>query len=122
MSVSCPVIRLDASGGEIEVWACTPRLLRLRFFGPPVVTQASYVGREEWPPVPAVETGSDPAAGQTIATGLLTVHVDDSSGSPQVGVYDGGGRRLFGTTSVGGIVREEVVDPVTGARRGRVAL
>ena len=37
----------EAAGGEVAVQACTPRAIRVRFFGPPVVAEASYVNRED---------------------------------------------------------------------------
>jgi alpha-glucosidase len=121
MADSCPVIEVSALGSTVAVQACTPRAVRVRFFGPPVVSEASYVGREEWPAVPSAEaTGA--ASERRISTGRLTVEVAEGDSIPAISVFDGAGRRLLGTPSTGGIVREEVVDSATGERRGRVVV
>jgi alpha-glucosidase (family GH31 glycosyl hydrolase) len=123
MAESCPVIEVEALGSQIVLQACTPRAIRVRFFGPPAVAEASYVGREAWPAVPAAGAAAGAAGGRTISTGQLTVRVEDGvGGAPLLSVFDAVGRRLLGTPAVGGIAREEVVDAATGARRGRVVV
>ena len=122
MAESCPVIEVPAAGSTVSVQACTPGAVRIRFFGPPIVAEASYVGREEWPRVQSAEPTGDASAGRRISTGRLTVQVDEGSGSPAISVFDGGGRRLLGTPARGGITREQVVDAATGERRGRVVV
>ena len=123
MSESCPVIRVETLGSEIEVRAVTPGAVRVRFFGPPVVEEASYVQREAWPDVPSVASGPEAGAMRRISTGRLTVHVDDSNPNAlQLAVHDAGGRLLFGTHPLGGIVRQTVVDAASGASQGRVSL
>ena len=122
MAESCPVIEVPAAGSTVSVQACTPGAVRIRFFGPPIVPEASYVGREEWPRVESAEPSGDGSAARRISTGRLTVQVDEGSGSPAISVFDGGGRRLLGTPARGGITREQVVDAATGERRGRVVV
>src|SRR5437764_31301 len=103
MPDTCPIISFLAAGGEVELRACTPRAIRVRFFGPPVVTEASYVGGEEWPAVPSAEAMSETAAGERISTGRLTLQVEQG---PPLGLvlFDAAGRRLFGMPARGGIV------------------
>lgn len=123
MAESCPVIGVQALGSEITVQACTPRAVRVRFFGPPVVAEAAYVERTDWPDVAAVPP--PPAlsgSGQVISTGRLVVQVDDSGAYPQLSVYDEAGRRLFGTPAAGALAREQVTDAATGQARGRVTV
>src|SRR2546423_34968 len=128
MAEICPVITIPALGGEIGVRACTPRAIRVRFFGPPVVEEASYVGREAWPDVPSVAPPSATPARRQVSTGRLTVRGDDGAGVPRLAVFDGSGRRLLGTPARGGIVREAVTDVAAcsdgagGERRGRVVV
>lgn len=111
------VVTFQAAGGEVAVQVCTPSIVRVRFFGPPVVAEASYVQREEWPAV----AGTGATDGQ-IDTGRLRVQVDTSSGTARLRVHDGTGRLLLGSPALGGIVREEVTDTLTGERRGRVVV
>ena len=121
MTGACPTLRAAAAGGEIEVRACAPGIVRVRFFGPPLVAEASYVGREAWPDIPSADDAGED--GNRISTGRLTVQLEDAGdGAPRLSVFDPGGRRLFGTAPRGGIVREEVTDAATGARRQRVIL
>jgi alpha-glucosidase (family GH31 glycosyl hydrolase) len=118
MAETCPIIEVPALGSSVAVQACTPRAVRVRLFGPPVVAEASYVGRDDWPDVPAASGSS----ASTISTGALTVRVSEGGVTPVLSVFDGAGRLLFGTPAAGGIVREEVMAAATGATRGRVVL
>ena len=126
MSDSCPpnpTIRVETLGSEIEVRAVTPGAVRVRFFGAPVVEEASYVQRETWPDVPSADGGESAGTVQRISTGRLTVEVDSSRpNAVRLAVYDGNGRLLFGTHPLGGIVRQTVTDAATGASRGKVGL
>jgi alpha-glucosidase len=123
MAEACPVIRVETLGSEIEVRAVTPGAVRVRLFGPPVVEEASYVQREDWPDVPQIAGDPLPSGGQRIATGRLVVDVDTrDSAAVQLTVSDGAGRLLFTTHPQAGIVRQEVMDAATGERRGRVGL
>jgi alpha-glucosidase len=112
------VIQFELAGGEVAVQACTPRAIRVRFFGPPVVEEASYVKRESWPAVPS----RDGADAETISTGHLTVQLDRSGAGPGFKVFNPDGRLLLGTSRLGGIVREDIVDSLTGERHGRVVV
>lgn len=123
MAESCPVIRVETLGSEIEVRAVTPGAVRVRFFGPPVVEEASYVQREAWPDVPSVGSALPAGAVRRISTGRLIVEVDESDpGAVHLAVRDASGRLLFGTHPLGGIVRQTVLDAATGASRGKVSL
>src|SRR5687767_10488653 len=103
MAESCPIIEVPAAGSTVTVQACTAGTVRVRFFGPPVVAEASYVGREQWPAVASVAEPAEAASGRRISTGRLTVQVDDGNGGPAISVFDGDGRRLLGTPPRGGI-------------------
>ena len=129
MADTCPIISFQAAGAEVQVQACTPRAIRVRFFGPPVVAEASYVGREAWPSVPSADVsersaGADNRAtdGDRISTGRLTLDVDTSGAAPGFALFDPTGRRLLGTPARGGIVRETVTDSESGEQRGRVTI
>jgi alpha-glucosidase len=123
MADPCPVIGMPALGSTVEVRACTPRAVRIRYFGAPVVAEAAYVERTEWPAVSQVAPPRRLAeTGQIISTGHLMVQVDDIGPLPLLAVYDAVGRRLLGTPAVGSLVREEAEDAATGQRRGRVVV
>ncbi|MCC7372497.1 MAG: DUF5110 domain-containing protein [Chloroflexi bacterium] len=123
MAETCPVIRVETLGSEIEVRAVTPGAVRVRLFGPPVVEEASYVQREDWPAVPAVDAVAPTANVDRISTGRLIVDVDRSDRQAvQIAVSDAGGRLLFSTHPLGGIARQKIVDEGTDARRSRVSL
>src|SRR5215213_7822313 len=115
MPEMCPIIRFEAAGGEVEVQACTSRAIRVRFFGPPVVAEASYVGRESWPVVASADAPADASAmgpggasdDDRISLPGLTLQVDRTGESPRLSLFDGDGRRLLGSPARGGIVREE---------------
>jgi len=57
-----------------------------------------------------------------ISTGRLTLQTEDGADGPRLILFDGAGRHLLGTSPLGGIVREEVVDAASGGRRGRVVV
>lgn len=118
----CPVIRASAAAGEVVVQAVTARAVRIRFFGPPVVAEASYVERTDWPDVPSADRPAGVGGEQAISTGRIAVAVDTTGGRFGLAVHDATGRRLFGTSAVGAVAREEAVDGATGDRRGRVVL
>jgi alpha-glucosidase (family GH31 glycosyl hydrolase) len=125
MADTCPIISFQAAGGTVQARACTPRAIRVRFFGPPVVAEASYVGREEWPPVSSPDATTEAVTEERISTGRLTLRVDASGSSantPGFALFDGAGRRLLGTPPRGGIVRETVTDSESGEPRGRVTI
>src|SRR3954462_7215600 len=110
MADTCPSISFQVAGAEIQVQACTPRAIRVRFFGPPIVAEASYVGRDEWPPVASPEAASGGSAGSgsggdRVSTGRLPLQVDTSGPTPGLALFDPAGRRLLGTPARGGIVR-----------------
>src|SRR3954471_20959192 len=122
MAATCPIVNVQAAGGEVQIQACTPRAIRVRFFGPPVVAEASYVGREEWPPVTSAETSDGRPDGDRIGTGRLSLQIITSGPTPGFALFDVDGRRLLGTPARGGIVREEVTDTETGERHRRVVV
>jgi len=122
MANLCPVIDMPALGSTVEVRACTPRAVRVRYFGAPDVAEAAYVERTDWPDVPQVAPRPLSGTGQIISTGHLTVRVDDSGPLPQLAVYDSRGRRLFGTPAGQSLTREVVTDAESGQHRGRVVV
>src|SRR5689334_4751826 len=98
MAETCQVVQVQAAGGEVQAQAVTSRAIRVRFFGPPVFTEASYVGREEWPPV---ESAVDSAGQDEIALAGLRLQVDRTGASPRLVFHDSNGRLLFGSPARG---------------------
>ncbi|MDP8924482.1 MAG: DUF5110 domain-containing protein [Chloroflexota bacterium] len=109
--------------GDITVGALAPRIIRARLFGPPVVPEASYVRRDDWPGAPAARVPAPLAPGRYVATPHVIVRIDGGDDQPvRVTAFDGTGRPLLATTAAGGIAREQIINPATGAARDRVVV
>ena len=109
--------------GEISVEALAARIIRVRLFGPPVVPEASYVRRDDWPGVAPADLPAGLPPGRYVTTPHAALWVDGGDEQPiRLALYDGDGRPLLATNASHGIVREQLVDAATGATRERVVL
>src|SRR5438874_311534 len=112
--------------GDVSIQASAPGAIRVRFFGPPIVPDASYVvAGGPLPPTPSPaqqERGSK--AEQTVTTdgGSVVVGGGENGEALSFAFHDAAGKRLLGTAPGGGITREDVLDTATGQRRQRVRI
>src|SRR5581483_8447098 len=124
---------VDAS--DVSVQGLDPSTTRVRFFGPPVVPDASYVvsrplhptgestGLPTYGPMGSLDPHGPPTPSPAERErGSLRVTAEPGSvivvggGGEPVGVafHDANGKQLLGTPPGGGITREQVLDTASG--------
>lgn len=116
MAGGSTAVEVGTPYGSVSVQACTPRILRVRLFGPPEVPDASYAVPREWPADPAARL-TPTEQGWEIATPSARLQIETS---PWRVVFASPPDRPLLAGPDGWAGRDEVADPVTGERRLRL--